>query len=283
MGKPHFRGCNASFDALLNSFTFAIHIILSMDLWRYFIRLAYDGTRFHGWQRQPNGTTVQQTLEEALTMMMRTPVLLTGAGRTDTGVHASEFYAHFDIRILFTRDELGKLVFRLNAYLAGDIALYDIFRVNPDAHTRFSAVSRTYRYCVARIPDPFRRAYTHYIYGYIDTEMMNRGAALLLDYSDFTSFSKVDTDTATNICRISHARWEQEGSELVFTITADRFLRNMVRAIVGTLLQLGTGKISLDELRQIIESKDRSNAGDSAVATGLTLSKIVYPEGILPD
>jgi tRNA pseudouridine38-40 synthase len=247
---------------------------------RYFIRLAYDGTRFHGWQRQPNGITVQQTLEEAMTMMLRTPILLTGAGRTDTGVHASEFYAHFEISRIFEPVELEKLVFKLNAYLSHDIAVYAIFRVSGDAHTRFSAISRTYKYYVSRLPDPFRRPFAHYIYGDIDVGLMNRGAALLMAYDDFTSFSKVDTDTATNICRISQAQWETEGPELVFTITADRFLRNMVRAIVGTLLQLGTGKISLDDLKLIIESKDRSRAGDSAVAKGLTLWKIVYPEGM---
>jgi tRNA pseudouridine38-40 synthase len=251
-----------------------------MSLYRYFIRLAYDGTSFHGWQRQPNAPTVQQTLEEAMTMMLRSPVTLTGAGRTDTGVHADEFFAHFDFDRKLSVTECEKLVFRLNGFLGGDIVLFEIFQVKADAHARFSAILRTYRYCVARVQDPFRRNYTHFIYGDIDVELMNQGAELVMGYEDFTSFSKVDTDTSTNNCRITHARWGTEGNELVFTITADRFLRNMVRAIVGTLLQLGTGKISLEELKSIIESKNRSNAGDSVPGKGLTLHRIVYPEGI---
>jgi tRNA pseudouridine38-40 synthase len=249
-------------------------------LTRYFIRLAYDGTSFHGWQRQPNAATVQQALEEAMSMMLRSSIVLTGAGRTDTGVHATEFFAHFDYTSRLTKPECEKLVFRLNGYLCGDIALFEIFPVKEDAHARFSAVSRTYRYCIAGVPDPFRRDFTHYHYGAIDQDLMNEGAALIMGYHDFTSFSKVDTDTATNICRISHARWEMEGTELVFTITADRFLRNMVRAIVGTLLELGTGKISLEDLKSIIESKNRCNAGDSVPGKGLTLHRIVYQDGI---
>ncbi|MFZ4562655.1 MAG: tRNA pseudouridine synthase A, partial [Bacteroidales bacterium] len=149
-----------------------------------------------------------------------------------------------------------------------------------DAHARFSAVSRTYRYCISRVQSPFRRDFTHYLYGDINDELMNEGAGVIRSYRDFTSFSKVDTDTKTNICSISHAKWEMEGTELVFTITADRFLRNMVRAIVGTLLAMGTGKLSLNELKIIIESKDRSNAGDSVPAKGLVLHRIIYPEEI---
>ncbi|MCX6306934.1 MAG: tRNA pseudouridine(38-40) synthase TruA [Bacteroidetes bacterium] len=251
-----------------------------MSYHRYFLRLAYDGTRFHGWQRQPNASTVQQTLEEAMSMMLRIPVQLTGAGRTDTGVHADEFYAHFELLNPLDKTAFEKLVFRLNGYLGGEIVLFEIFPVAFDAHARFSAISRTYRYCIALVMDPFRRDYTHFIHGQLDREIMNAGAALIMGYHDFTSFSKVDTDTMTNICAITHARWEQEGSELVFTITADRFLRNMVRAIAGTLLALGKGRISLEDLKQIIESKNRSNAGDSAPAKGLTLHRIIYPEDI---
>jgi tRNA pseudouridine38-40 synthase len=215
-----------------------------------------------------------------MTMMLRSPVLLTGAGRTDTGVHAEEYFAHFDLDCMLTDVDRDKLVFRLNGYLGGEIVLFEILPVKGRSHARFSATSRTYRYCVSRVPDPFRRNFTHYIYGPLDHALMNRGAALVMGYDDFTSFSKVDTDTKTNICRISHARWEMEGNELVFTITADRFLRNMVRAIAGTLLDLGAGKISLDDVKMIIESKNRSNAGDSVPARGLTLHRIVYPEEI---
>jgi tRNA pseudouridine38-40 synthase len=251
-----------------------------MSHFRYFIKLAYNGTRFHGWQRQPNAATVQQTLEEAMSMMLRSPIVLTGAGRTDTGVHASEFFAHFDLITPLINTEREKLVFRLNRYLGGDIVLLDILQAGVQAHARFSAISRTYRYCISMVPNPFRQEFTHHVNGTTDISIMNEGAAMIRKYSDFTSFSKVDTDTMTNICRITHAQWEMEGTELVFTITADRFLRNMVRAIVGTLLALGRGKIYLHDLENIIESKNRSNAGDSAPAKGLTLHRIVYPEAI---
>ncbi len=253
---------------------------MSMSTFRYFLHIAYDGSHFHGWQRQPNAATVQQTLEDAVSMMLRSSIVLTGAGRTDTGVHADQFFAHFDLTQALSEQECQKLVFRLNRFLGGEIVIIDILPVMPDAHARFSAISRTYRYCIARIPNPFRRAYTHYLYGDINESLMNDGARMIMGYSDFTSFSKVDTDTMTNICRISRAGWEMEGTELVFTISADRFLRNMVRAIVGTLLELGVGRISLDELKMIIESKSRSKAGESVPAKGLTLYRVEYPEGV---
>ncbi len=215
-----------------------------------------------------------------MSMMFRSPVILTGAGRTDAGVHADEFYAHFDLDRDLPKQDREKMLFRLNSFLGGDIAIMDIFPVNQSAHARFSAQSRTYRYCVSTVKNPFRWNYTHFIHGPINWELMNEGAAVIMGYDDFTSFSKVDTDTKTNICRITAAAWEQEGMEQVFTITADRFLRNMVRAIVGTLLQLGTGRISLERLSRIIESHNRSEAGDSMAAKGLTLSRIIYPEDI---
>jgi tRNA pseudouridine38-40 synthase len=211
-------------------------------------------------------------------MLWRSPVFLTGAGRTDTGVHAADFYAHFDTREPLTTDERKKWVFKLNSFLPPDIGVFDILPVTGDAHARFSARSRTYKYHIARTRNPFRRDYTHFIYGAIDHEKMNEGAGIIVQYDDFTSFAKVDTDAKTNICSISHALWSESGEELVFTITADRFLRNMVRAIVGTLLEIGTGKISIAELRSIIESKNRSNAGDSVPASGLILYHIDYPE-----
>jgi tRNA pseudouridine38-40 synthase len=260
--------------------TFVRHWMNTMSKFRYFLRLAYDGSHFHGWQRQPNAVTVQQKLEEALSMMLRTTVILTGAGRTDTGVHANEFFAHFDFTKPFSEQEMDKLVFRLNGYLGGEIVLFKMFPVTGEAHARFSALSRTYRYCIARVRNPFRRDYTHFLHGYIDIDLMNQGAAILMGNRDFTSFSKVDTDTMTNICNISFAQWETEGTELVFTITADRFLRNMVRAIVGTLLQVGTGKTSLTDMQRIIDGKNRSDAGDSAPAKGLTLHRIIYPANI---
>lgn len=213
-------------------------------------------------------------------MMLRSPILLTGAGRTDTGVHADEFVAHFDFSRWLTKFEREKLIFQLNRYLGGEITFFEIFEVKNDAHARFSVLSRTYRYCIARVENPFRRNFTYHLYGDIDLNLLNQGAQLIMGYDDFTSFSKVDTDTKTNICKISEARWELDGLELAFTITADRFLRNMVRAIVGTLLDLGKGKISMKDLKEIIESKNRSNAGESAPAKGLTLQRINYPEDI---
>ena len=248
-----------------------------MNLQRYFIGLSYNGTRFHGWQRQPNAHTIQQYLEEALSMMLRSPVSLTGAGRTDTGVHASEYFAHFDHAGIFNVSDCEKLVFRLNAFLNQDISIHSIFPVESRTHARFSAIARTYQYRIARNKNPFTTEFTWFVYGKINVELMNTGASLLMNYSDFTSFSKVDTDTMTNICRITYAHWDETNDELVFTITADRFLRNMVRAVTGTLLELGHGRISLEKFREIIESKNRSNAGESVPARGLTLTRIEYP------
>lgn len=249
-----------------------------MNNYRYFIHLSYNGTRFHGWQRQPNGISIQQTLEEALGMMLRGQVSLTGAGRTDTGVHASDFYAHFDHSSSFTEEILEKLVFKLNAYLNQDIGIRSIFSVKPDLHARFSAISRTYQYRLTRVKNPFNQEFAQRIFGPINVDLMNRGAVILMNYADFTSFSKVDTDTKTNLCNITAAHWTTEGDELVFTITANRFLRNMVRAITGTLLMLGRGKITLEEFIRIIESKNRSSAGDSVPAKGLILTRVEYGE-----
>ncbi|MFH1297633.1 MAG: tRNA pseudouridine(38-40) synthase TruA [Bacteroidota bacterium] len=244
---------------------------------RYFIKLAFDGTRYHGWQIQQNARTVQQVLNDACSMVLREPVKLTGCGRTDTGVHAREFYAHFEIALQPAEEELQKLVNQLNSFLDSDIVVYDIFPVKPRIHARFSAMSRTYQYVLTRCKDPFLVHYSYYHYGVLDVNRMNRGADFLLSISDFTSFSKVNNDTKTNICRVSCAKWEQTGDQLVFTIRADRFLRNMVRAIVGTLLELGAGKITFDEFRQIVASKNRSGAGESVPACGLFLVAVDYP------
>jgi tRNA pseudouridine38-40 synthase len=242
--------------------------------------MAYRGTHYKGWQRQPNGRSVQQVVEEAMTMMLRLPVRLTGAGRTDAGVHASEYVAHFDADSPLPPRRLENLIFKLNSYLDNDISLYRIFPVKPDSHARFSALSRTYKYFISPEKDPFRDGLIMQMHGSMDVDMMNEGARLIIETRDFTSFSKVDTDTKTNICKVDHARWEWNGKELIFTIRADRFLRNMVRAIVGTLLKLGKGKISLDEMQWIITSLDRSNAGMSVPACGLHLVKIDYPEDL---
>jgi len=245
---------------------------------RYFIKLAFDGTNYHGWQVQWNARTVQQVLNDACSMILREPVKLTGCGRTDAGVHASEFFAHFEITRRLTDDERQKMVYKLNGFLDSDIVIYDIFPVKPRVHARFSATGRAYRYTITRYKDPFQVNYSHYFVGNLDLDLMNQGAEFLLSVNDFTSFSKVNTDTKTNICSVNYAKWEQTGNKLVFTIRADRFLRNMVRAIVGTLLELGAGKITFDEFRQIVASKNRSDAGESVPAAGLFLVKVDYPE-----
>ena len=245
---------------------------------RYFIRLAYDGTGFHGWQRQPNSVTVQQSLEDAMTMMLGTRIVLTGAGRTDTGVHAACFFAHFDLTGSLSDHECRSLVHHLNGYLKDAIAVERIIPVGQQFHARYSALSRTYRYCIARKHNPFRVRYTWFLNAPVDTDLMNQGAGILVGCDDFTSFSKVDTDTKTNFCKVMEAGWCQEGTELVFTIKADRFLRNMVRAVVGTLIDLGTGKIGTGDFNRIIENKDRSGAGQSVPARGLILQSIEYPQ-----
>jgi len=247
---------------------------------RYFIEFAFEGTRYHGWQIQKNTRTVQQVLNEACSLLLREPVKLTGCGRTDTGVHARQFFAHFEITREIPAEEREKLVYKLNSFLDSDIAVYNLFPVKPRVHARFSALARTYRYVISRNKDPFRVDRAYYLYGELDVERMNQGAEFLLSVSDFTSFSKVSTDTRTNICRVSAAAWEESGTELVFTIRADRFLRNMVRAIVGTLVDLGTGRITYDGFRQIVASKNRSDAGESVPACGLFLEEVSYADGI---
>ncbi len=243
---------------------------------RYFLRLAYDGTNYHGWQVQENAHTVQAELENKLGVMLGHKVQVTGCGRTDTGVHAREFYAHFETTQLPFKPI--DFVFKLNRFLPSDIALFDLFEVEPDAHARFSAVSRTYKYYINRIKNPFVLNYSYYLSHELDTDAMNRAATFLMTYADFTSFSKLHTQTATNLCSISEAFWaEDESKNLVFTITADRFLRNMVRAVVGTLLEVGRGRLLPEEVKTIIEAKDRSKAGFSVPAKGLFLERIEYP------
>ncbi len=247
---------------------------------RYFIRLSFNGSAFHGWQRQPNGRSVQQTLEEALSLLLREPIGVTGAGRTDAGVHASCYFAHFESERVHTKEEMHALVFKLNAFLTKDIAIDDIFPVGPADHARFSAISRTYQYFVVRRKEPFRYQFSHYVYGEIDVESMNLASRFLLDVNDFTSFSKVDTDTKNNLCSIQDCRWDESDHSLIFTITANRFLRNMVRAITGTMLDLGRRRMTMDDFRRIVEEKNRSAAGESAPARGLFLTTVRYPDSV---
>ena len=240
---------------------------------RYFIYLSYDGSNYHGWQIQPNAPTVQESLEKALSLLMRTPVSITGAGRTDTGVHARKMVAHFD----FSEIDCEQVVYKLNKILPKDIAVQRIEQVDGDMHARFSAKSRTYHYFVHLDKNPFNRAYSWQVYGQLDFGLMNKAANVLMEYEDFTSFSKSNTDTKTNNCTITYARWDMvEDGKWRFTITANRFLRNMVRAIVGTLVDVGRGKISIEQMRHIIEAKDRCQAGDSVPGNALFLVDVMY-------
>lgn len=247
------------------------------DLNRYFIKLAYNGKAYHGWQRQENAVTVQQVLEDAVSTIFSETVEITGAGRTDTGVHATEFYAHFDSENVYSEKVLQDKVFKMNSFLPTDIYVFSIFGVDPELHARFSAHSRKYEYHITRRKDPFRGDLAWFVHGPLELEMMNNAASVLKDYHDFTSFSKLHTQVKTNNCRIMEAYWEEQGHLLVFNIKADRFLRNMVRAIVGTLVDVGRKKIGIEDFRKIIEAKDRSAAGRSVPAHGLYLVKIEYP------
>jgi len=244
---------------------------------RYFIYLSYDGARYHGWQRQPNGLSVQQVLEEALSTLLRQPVEVVGAGRTDASVNASMMVAHFDASL-----PEETVVSRLNRLLPPDIAVQHIVPVRPDAHARFSATSRTYHYYITFDKSPFLRHYAWRCPFPLDFDRMNEAARHLFEYTDFTSFSKLHTDVKTNNCRIMKAQWvRQADGTWMFEVQADRFLRNMVRAIVGTLVDVGRGKISVQDFCDIIEKKDRCSAGQSMPGNALFLADITYPEDIV--
>jgi len=246
---------------------------------RYFIFISYKGTSYHGWQLQPNSVTVQKIMDNALSVVLNEDIRTTGAGRTDTGVHASFFCAHFD-SLSADRFDDKKLIFRLNSFLPEDISVSSVRKVLPDANARYSAVSRTYKYYISRTKDPFYNSSSWFLYGDIDIPTMNKACIILLRHNDFTSFSKLHSGSKTNICRIYQAFWKEEENRLVFTIKADRFLRNMVRAIVGTLVDIGFGKMSPDEFEEIIVARDRCLAGTSAPAKGLFLTDIEYPDEI---
>ena len=240
------------------------------------MRLAYNGAGYHGWQVQPNGTTVQECVERALSTVLRTPVAVTGAGRTDAGVNAAMMVAHFDVEAPIA--DSAALMRQLNSILGRDIAVYAIYRVAADAHARFDATSRTYKYFVTMEKSPFSYPFTWHCRTPLDFALMNEAAERMMEYTDFTSFSKLHTDVATNNCRITYARWEQaDDGRWVFTVTADRFLRNMVRAIVGTLVEVGRKKITVDEFCRIIEKKDRCSAGTSMPGNALFLWNVIYP------
>jgi tRNA pseudouridine38-40 synthase len=246
---------------------------------RYFIFLSYKGTSYHGWQLQPNAVTVQKTLDEAMSRVLEEKITTTGAGRTDTGVHASVFCAHFESEASDI-DTRKNLVFKLNRYLPKDISISRIRKVLPDAHARFSALSRTYKYYISRVKDPFREESAWFVHGNLDIALMNQACTILMGQNDFTSFSKLHSDNKTNICKIFSALWDEELNGIVFTIRADRFLRGMVRAITGTMIEIGRGKMGLDELREIIIARDRCMAGKSAPAKALFLTHIEYSDEI---
>lgn len=245
---------------------------------RYFIRFSYDGTNYHGWQIQPNGITVQEKMTIVMQQLFGPDLELTGAGRTDSGVHAEMMYAHFDTEKPI--EDTVAMAVKLNYMMPQDIAVYEVLPVFPYAHARFDAVSRTYEYRMFSGKNPFNRFFYTHFNGSFNMVAMNEAASILMEYNDFTSFSKTHTDVKTNDCRIIKAYWEQRGELLIFTIKADRFLRNMVRAVVGTMLEVGRGKMDIRGFRSVIEAKNRCDAGASVDARGLFLVEITYPDSL---
>lgn len=244
---------------------------------RFFIEIAYDGTPFHGWQIQPNATSVQEKLNNALKTLFRTDIETVGAGRTDTGVHAKQLFAHMDIPADKKLDSLEKVKQSLNALLPYEITVKRLIEVTADAHARFDATSRSYEYHMHIQKDPFLINRSWQIRELPNITKMNAAAQFLLGKNDFSCFSKSNTQVFTNICTITEAKWERFGDQLIFKITADRFLRNMVRAIVGTLVQIGQQDLPENYLNEVIASKKRSMAGVSVPAHGLYLTRVVYP------
>lgn len=240
---------------------------------RYFVEIKYDGTNYHGWQFQPNSISVQETINTELNRLLQSQIAMVGCGRTDTGVHASKYYFHFDFP---EQIDVNLIAFKLNHMVPADISIVRIFEVSSDLHARFSAKSRTYHYFINFYKDPFDRFHSFYYTRELDVEVMNKACELLIGIKDFTSFSKTNTETKTNLCEVTEAYWILDDSRMIFVISANRFLRNMVRAIVGTMLDVGTHKITLEEFNNIIEAKDRTLAGKSAPGQGLFLSDVIY-------
>ncbi len=247
---------------------------------RYFIEIAYKGTNYHGWQFQPNAITVQELINKALSLIFKKTIDIVGAGRTDAGVHAEQLYAHLDLD-LDKQFNANEVIYKLNSLLPKDIAILNFKEVTEDAHARFNAISRSYEYRIYFGKNPFLTDTTWQIINKkLNVELMNEAAKILLTYTNFKCFSRSNTDVKTYNCDVTKAIWVLENKSLIFHITADRFLRNMVRAIVGTLINVGTGKTTLEEFKKIIESKDRTNAGPSAPAQGLFLTKVHYPKKV---
>lgn len=247
---------------------------------RYFFEIAYKGTNYAGWQSQANATGVQTVVENALSKLLRSETKIVGSGRTDTGVHCLQQFFHADIDKPFNEQDL---LHRLNAFLPRDIAIRSVRAVKADASARYTALSRTYEYHITLVKDPMKTGLALHYFKPLNIQTMNKAAALLRGEHDFECFSKVKTDVNHFLCNIKQASWRQEGTKLVFTISANRFLRGMVRAIVGTLLDVGTGKISMSEFKNIVSSKDRKRAGANVDPHGLYLVKVNYPKSIFID
>lgn len=252
---------------------------IPMDSFRYFIHLAYNGKEFNGWQIQPASPSVQQSLESTLSMLLREKISVTGAGRTDTGVHARNYYAHFGFQHRLQADELKELVYRMNRVLPPSVALFQIFPVEAGIHARFSAVSRTYRYYMSRKKNPFLADFSWRYEGKLNLKAMKHIASLLPEYTEFSCFSKKGSETGSTICHISESYFIEEPGLLIYHVKANRFLRNMVRAITGTLIEVGKGKMNETGFRDLIMNGSRSDAGESVPAHGLFLEDIEYPEG----
>lgn len=252
---------------------------------RYFIQLSYNGANYNGWQVQKNTpNTVQQVLQEKMSMIFNESIDVIGCGRTDTGVHAKDYYAHFNSETIDVHEKTSNYIYKLNKVLPVDISIKKIYAVNDQANARFDAESRTYEYLIHTYKNPFLNQTSLFVYGKLNFTAMNEAASYLLNVTDFTSFSKVHTQTKTNNCLVTLARWDQiNDTEFIFTITANRFLRNMVRAVVGTLLEVGKEKISLDDFKQIVADKNRSQAGMSVSGHALYLTHIQYPNYIFND
>jgi len=244
---------------------------------RFFFEISYNGTHYHGWQNQKNAIGVQQVVEDALSKLFREEISIVGSGRTDTGVHCVQQFFHADIKKEFKPVDL---VHRLNAFLPKDIAIKNILPVKADAHARYDAIERSYQYKITRVKDPLLVGYAHYFFRDLDVTNIERASALLVGEHDFESFSKVKTDVNHFICDLKQATWSQKGDVLIFTITANRFLRGMVRAIVGTLLDVGTGKLTIKQFQEILKSKDRKKAGMNAPPEGLYLTHVKYPRSL---
>lgn len=241
---------------------------------RYFIWFSYDGTNYHGWQLQPNGKTVQAELQRTLSLLLREEIRVTGAGRTDTGVHARQMAAHFDTNVIFEPDILVK---KLNGVLPSDISVEKVEKVSEELHARFSATARTYHYYIHIKKNPFRRHHSLETHYKLNFSLMNEAACILMEYEDFSAFCKAGSDVRTTICHVKVAQWRQTSDDTwYFEITANRFLRNMVRAVVGTLIEVGRGRMSVDEFREVIEGGRRAQAGESMPAHALFLEKIEY-------